>query len=184
MSRDTQFSTSVPSNWLDSLPSADEPPPKASNRADHDALRSPRVRTVGRRQLLRSGLAIASVVALNAVGRVPGFRLPRAYATVGTEHLNCAGYSTWAGYDNNTQLCVGGTYGSSYCGSDGWFKNSTVGGTTYYYPIVICGEGVTDRNAWRWTHSVAGTSRQYRCADGMMRLSSGAYAFRICAYGF
>jgi hypothetical protein len=109
---------------------------------------------------------------------LPTWRLGRAHATVGTEWTGsgCGGYSNWAGYNNNTKVCVGATYSSAYCGTDKWFKNGTFN-SVIYTPQVACGDGTFDhRNAWRWTHN--GTA--YRCADGIA-CSQVTCSFVICS---
>ncbi|MDI6103049.1 hypothetical protein QLQ12_30985 [Actinoplanes sp. NEAU-A12] len=119
---------------------------------------------------------MGGALALNLVGALPG-GTKKAFASVGTEHTNCAGYSGWDGYNNNTKLCVGGAYSRDYCGGDGWFLRYS--GTCFNSgPAVACGEGVTKRNAWRWPHS----GRTYRCADGYQQSCGSSSVFRICSW--
>jgi hypothetical protein len=121
---------------------------------------------------------LGGAFALNVVGALPPSRIRSAAARVGTEHLNCAGFDGWAGYDNNTKICVGGSYSRSYCGSDGWFRTD---GNAYsaYIPVQACGTGsYSKRNAWRWTYS--GTP--YRCADGYFRVYGVGDTFYICSW--
>ncbi|GEM_PF-3299833 len=132
---------------------------------------------VSRRALGRGAVVAAGGAALGVLGGAVG-RLPKpAGAVVGTEHLDCADYGGWEGYDDkSTQApCVGATYGSQYCGSDGWFLVQTVGSWSSA-PVKACGENVTKKNAWRWNYS--GT--EYRCADGIQGYS-GYTVFRICS---
>jgi hypothetical protein len=130
---------------------------------------------VSRRTTLKAAIALVTGSALGVLDRLANFS--PASATVGSEHTSCAGYDNWSGYDNNQSLCVGGTYGGSYCGSDGWFKSIT-GPNFKYYPTAICGEGsYGKRNAWRWKSGYT-----YRCADGYFQSPLGATpVFRICA---
>ena len=129
-----------------------------------------------RRRFIRSATVLGGSMALGVLDVVGSLGARIAAATVGDEYTSCANYDDWPGYNNNTLICVGGTYGGGYCGSDKWFKDGLFGGTQYI-PIKACGTGgLTAKNAWRWTHS--GT--QYRCADGMV-CSSQQCVFRICS---
>lgn len=172
-----QAGESSSAEWWDMIPSIDEPP------ADFvPEKRKPPLETgISRRRILQSIGVIGGGLALNGLGWFSGINLRSASATVGTEHTNCAGYDNWNGYNNNAALCVGGTYSSIYCGTDGWFKNGTFG-STQYRPVSACGAvPYVLRNAWRWRHA----SVNYRCADGNIRYySNGAWSawmFRICA---
>ncbi|MGW0809240.1 hypothetical protein [Nonomuraea sp. NPDC002799] len=129
-----------------------------------------------RRTVFKTMGVLGGALALNVLSALPG-RNTSAYAAVGNEYTDCAGYSNNSGYNNNTKACVGATYSRSYCGSDGWFLRSS--GTCYNsYAIKACGAGsLADRNAWRWTHS--GT--KYRCADGNVATCGGTY-FYICSW--
>ncbi|WP_327589210.1 hypothetical protein OHA25_21000 [Nonomuraea sp. NBC_00507] len=159
--------TDVARYW-DGVPSVDDEPAK---RAGLGTL------VPSRRTMMKSIVALGGALALNVVSALPPGRPKSASAAVGTEHLNCAGYNNYSGYNNNTKACVGFTYSRSYCGSDGWFIRSS--GTCYNsYPISICGEGsYSNRNAWRWTHS--GTP--YRCADGKVATCGGTSTY-ICSW--
>lgn len=164
------------SSYWDEVPTLSRP----ASSADPAALsRLPR-RRLSRRTALKGAMTLGGALALNVLGAVPTSRLRKAAAVAGNEYFNCAGYDSWSGYNNNTKICVGGTYGSNYCGGDGWFLN-------YYspsfssWPIKACGAGsLTDYNAWRWPHSGA----TYRCADGMQQVTGQSAVFRICSYRF
>jgi len=129
-----------------------------------------------RRTVFKTAGVLGGALALNVLSALPG-RNNAAQAVVGNEYTDCAGYSSTAGYNNNTKVCVGAPYSRSYCGGDGWFIRSS--GTCYNsYAIKACGAGsLTDRNAWRWTHS--GT--KYRCADGNVATCGGT-TFYICSW--
>ncbi|GAA4972340.1 hypothetical protein HD597_007101 [Nonomuraea thailandensis] len=129
-----------------------------------------------RRTVFKTMGALGGALALNVLSALPG-RNNSAHAAVGTEYTSCANYGSWTGYNNNTKVCVGGTYSRSYCGSDGWFLRSS--GTCYNsYAVKACGTGgLAARNAWRWTHS----GRSYRCADGNVATCGGTY-FYICSW--
>ncbi len=129
-----------------------------------------------RRVTLQAVSTLGGAFALNVLSWLPPFKAPPAQATVGNEYTNCAGYDNWAGYNNNSAVCVGAPYGSGYCGSDGWFLQYS--GTCFVSGAVkACGDdGLTARNAWRWTHS----SVPYRCADGHQYWCGGD-GFFICS---
>lgn len=129
-----------------------------------------------RRTIFKTVGVLGGALALNVLSALPG-RNNSAQAAVGTEYTDCAGYGSWAGYSDNTKVCVGGTYSRSYCGSDGWFLRSS--GTCYNsYATKACGAGsLSARNAWRWTHS----GKKYRCADGYVATCGGT-SFYICSW--
>ncbi|MDP4504815.1 hypothetical protein [Nonomuraea turcica] len=138
---------------------------------------APRQSRVSRRAVFQTLGVLGGALAINIVSALPGGRSKSASATVGTEYTDCAGYGSWAGYSNNTKVCVGAPYASSYCGSDGWFRTD---GNAYsaYIPIKACGAGsLANRNAWRWTHSGV----PYRCADGYYRVYGVGDTFYICS---
>jgi hypothetical protein len=136
---------------------------------------------MSRRGVFRTIGVLGGALALNVVGALPPSRIRSASATAGTEWSNCSnsGYADFSGYKDGTtqRVCVGGSYSSSYCGSDGWFR--TDGNSySYYYPVQMCGAGsITDKNAWRWTYS--GTP--YRCADGYFVVYGVGQSFYICS---
>lgn len=150
--------------------------PSVEDEPDSGSRRRPTWQPPSRRTVFKTMGVLGGALALNVLSALPG-RNNSALAVAGNEYTNCAGFNNWAGYDNNTKVCVGGTYGRSYCGSDGWFLRAS--GTCYNsYAIKACGAGsLTDRNAWRWTHS--GTP--YRCADGNVATCGGTQ-FRICSW--
>jgi hypothetical protein len=154
--------------WAD-VPSVEDEP---------DTTRRPRLTgsVPSRRTIFKSVGVLGGALALNVLSALPG-KNSSAYAVVGNEYTDCAGYSSHAGYDNNTKVCVGAPYSKSYCGGDGWFLRSS--GTCYNsYAIKACGAGsLADRNAWRWTHS----GKKYRCADGYVATCGGT-TFYICSY--
>ena len=153
----------IGSGWLDAIPTVSE----RSDGPGSDLWRLGQQPT--RRRVLQAFSVIGGAVALNALGMLSGTTLRRAYATVGTEHPGCGNYSTAAGYNNDTQVCVGYPYSSAYCGSDGWFKHVTTS-IEDWYPIAVCGNDPSIwRNAWRWTYS----GGVYRCADGNYRYKDG-----------
>ncbi|MGI5284921.1 hypothetical protein ACQEVF_16495 [Nonomuraea polychroma] len=154
--------------WAE-VPSVEDEP--ASGRRHHLTGAVP-----SRRTIFKTMGVLGGALALNVLSALPG-RNNSAHAAVGTEYTHCAGFNNWAGYNNNTKVCVGGTYSRSYCGSDGWFLRSS--GTCYNsYAVKACGTGsYAKRNAWRWTHS--GTP--YRCADGNVATCGGTY-FYICSW--
>ncbi|TMR93520.1 hypothetical protein [Nonomuraea basaltis] len=157
-----------------SVPSADEP-----ESTDSTSSRPRRARPrLARRTMFKTMGVLGGALALNVVGALPPARIRSASARVGTEWTHCAGFGGWAGYDNNTKICVGAPYSRSYCGSDGWFRTD---GNAYsaYIPIQACGTGsYSKKNAWRWTHS--GTP--YRCADGYFRVYGSGDTFYICSW--
>ena len=153
--------------WTE-IPSMD---PGSTRRISRRDARS----TVSRRGVIHTGLALGGAVALSVLAGLPPMRPRIARAEEGTEHFHCAGYDDWDGYYDDSDPCVGAPYSSSNCGSDKWYKRAS--GTCFnQYPVVVCGEGYTARNAWRWTHS--GTP--YRCADGMIVYCGGS-EFNICS---
>lgn len=163
------MTTDVATFWAE-VPSADDEPESPSSR--------PRISLTkpSRRTVFKSVGALGGALALNVLGALPNAK--PAAAAVGSEWAShCAGFDSWAGYNNNSKVCVGGTYSRSYCGSDGWFLRSS--GTCYNsYAVVACGTGsYAKRNAWRWTHS--GT--RYRCADGNVATCGGT-SFYICSW--
>jgi hypothetical protein len=166
--------------WWEALPSADTP----GNDDVPAVLPDPEapVRRLSRRRFVQSVLVLGGALSLNGLQVLSGIKLRPAGAMVGSEYTDCAGYSNWNGYNNNTLVCVGGAYSYIYCGSDGWFKYGYFdGGYTYYTPITICGNGIPKRNAWRWPHG----PYRYRCADGnFYYYSSGRWVgplFKICS---
>jgi hypothetical protein len=130
-----------------------------------------------RRTMFKSAGALGGALALNVLSALPPGKGNTASAAVGTEHTSCAGYNNWAGYDDNTKVCVGAPYSRSYCGSDGWYIRGS--GTCWNaYPVSVCGTGsYSTKNAWRWTKS--GTP--YRCADGKTAVCGATY-FQICSW--
>lgn len=129
-----------------------------------------------RRTVLAGAGALFSATAFTVV---TGVRARPAGAAAGTEYQHCAGYDGWKEYSSNTDPCVGGEYGSSWCGTDGWFKRSS--GTCFnQWPYPICGSdnGYAGRNAWRWNHN--GTP--YRCADGVIQVCGSDPVLRICSW--
>ncbi|HET6298874.1 MAG TPA: hypothetical protein VFG33_36230 [Kribbella sp.] len=130
-----------------------------------------------RRTMFKSAGALGGALAINILSALPPSKGNIASAVVGNEHQGCANFAGWPGYNNNTKVCVGGTYSRSYCGSDGWFLRGS--GTCWNsYAVKECGGGTyAKRNAWRWTHS--GTP--YRCADGVVA-TCGASTFYICSW--
>lgn len=166
--------------WWDSLPDVDAP-----GEGEEPVVRAePHTRSwkVSRRHFVKGAIALGGALSLNGLQILSGVKLRPAGATVGSEYTTCAGYENWSGYNNNTLVCVGGSYSYIYCGSDGWFKNGYFdGGYTFYSPRAFCGNGLPARNAWRWSH---GTYR-YRCADGYFWYwSSGRWVgpqFKICS---
>jgi hypothetical protein len=132
---------------------------------------------LSRRRILQATAGLGGALALNVLGWLPPARLRSARANVGTEHLTCANYDNWSGYNNNTTICVGAPYSRQYCGADGWFLNYH---DTFLSsgPVTICGNGIPARNAWRWTFS--GTP--YRCADGIQQVRGGSAQLFICAW--
>jgi len=131
-----------------------------------------------RRTALKGTLALGGALAFSVLGAVPTAWLSKAFATVGTEWTGtgCGGYGNWGGYSDNTQVCVGAPYSSSYCGTDGWFLNYS-SPSFNSWPVAACGTGgYTARNAWRWAHA----SRWYRCADGRQQVSGASSQFYIC----
>jgi hypothetical protein len=95
----------------------------------------------------------------------------KAAATVGTEHLNCGGFS----YDGIA--CTPPVYAQKWCGSDKWFKTGCARGSDghlyCYYPKVAC----NGRNAWRWDFN----GYKIRCADGEVTVDHDEPFFRICS---
>ncbi|UBU16254.1 hypothetical protein [Nonomuraea gerenzanensis] len=150
--------------------------PSVTDEPDPGERRRPAFSAPSRRTVFKSIGVLGGALALNVLSALPG-KNNGAYAVVGNEYTDCAGYGSAAGYDNNTKVCVGAPYSRSYCGGDGWFLRSS--GTCYNsYAVKLCGAGsLTDRNAWRWTHS--GT--KYRCADGYVATCGGT-TFYICSY--
>jgi hypothetical protein len=131
-----------------------------------------------RRSFVRGLVGGCGLLAVSALGKLPLWRPGAAHAVAGTEWLNCADYGGWSGYDNNTKICVGGPYSSTYCGSDKWARNGLYN-SVYWYPQQACGEAnpyLPKRNAWRWTHN----STPYRCAD-VLACSQVTCSFAICA---
>jgi hypothetical protein len=126
-----------------------------------------------RRSLLKTAGVLGTALAINVVSSLPEKWVPKAFATVGTEYTSCSsgGYA----YDDSAKICTGAEESSSYCGSDGWFKNQN-GGTVNYWPITQCGVGVTQKNAWRWPKNGV----TYRCADGKIQYGSVSPIFVIC----
>ncbi|MEU7894081.1 hypothetical protein AB0B45_14590 [Nonomuraea sp. NPDC049152] len=169
MSHETNIDTDR--YWAD-VPSVDDEPGDTKTRRGMLTSTAP-----SRRTMLKGVGVLGGALALNVLSVLPPFKTREANAAVGSEWLHCAGYNNWSGYDNNSKLCVGGTYSRSYCGADGWFKRSS--GTCYNsYAVVACGTGsYGKKNAWRWTHS--GTP--YRCADGNVATCGGTY-FYICSW--
>ncbi|GAA0411909.1 hypothetical protein Acor_15880 [Acrocarpospora corrugata] len=160
--------------WAD-VPSADQDAEPSSQRR-----RRPAWPGVSRRAMFKSVGVLGGALALNVVGALPPARIRSASATVGTEWSNCtnSGYDGWTGYANGTTqtACVGASYSSGYCGSDGWFR--TDGNSySYYTPVVACGNNVTKKNAWRWTFG----STPYRCADGNFTVYGAGTSFYICS---
>ncbi|MFI7443360.1 hypothetical protein [Nonomuraea indica] len=155
--------------WAD-VPSVEDDEPVSGRRP---RLTGP---APSRRTVFKTMGVLGGALALNVLSALPG-KNNSAHAVVGTEYTDCAGYSSTAGYNDNTKVCVGAPYSRSYCGGDGWFLRSS--GTCYNsYAIKACGAGsLTDRNAWRWTHS--GT--RYRCADGNVATCGGT-TFYICSW--
>lgn len=138
-----------------------------------------RGRSISRRTVAKGAMVAAGGAALGVVGGAFS-RFPRtANAVVGNEYdaNHCGNYGSWEGYDDkSTQTpCVGGTYGSQYCGSDGWFLQQTSGSWSST-PVKACGDNTTKRNAWRWNSG----GSAYRCADGVQGYSGQYLAFRIC----
>jgi hypothetical protein len=172
--------TTVEPDYWATVPTIDDGPddgPAAA--AGGRAPRPPAGMTAAsRRTALKAAGALGGALALNVLSWLPPARPKPAAATVGTEYTNCAGYDSWAGYNDNSKVCVGATYGSGYCGGDGWYLNY-FSPNVRYYPILLCGSdnGLAARNAWRWSHG--GTP--YRCADGVFWTSTGGSALRICA---
>lgn len=169
----TEQTGAVAAFWND-VPDVGTPPPSTSTGLAR--LRAP---VPSRRTALKGTMALGGALAFNVLGAVPTSWLPKAVATVGSEWTGdaCAGYSGWSGYNNNTKICVGGTYGSSYCGTDGWFLNYRSPSWSSW-PVVVCGTGgYSYRNAWRWPYG----GRWYRCADGRQQVTGQASVFRICS---
>jgi hypothetical protein len=154
--------------WAD-VPSVEDEPAAGGRRSLTGSVPS-------RRTVFKTMGALGGALALNVLSALPG-RNNTAYAAVGNEYTDCAGYGSTSGYNNNTKVCVGGTYSRSYCGADGWFLRSS--GTCYNsYAVKACGAGsLADRNAWRWTHS----GKKYRCADGYVATCGGT-SFYICSW--
>ncbi len=124
---------------------------------------------VGRRGILRVIAAGGMALGLTVLGWLPLAR--RAFAAVGTEHLDCASFS----YDG--LICTPAVYSPDNCGADGWFRAGCEadanGEYTCFRPVTSC----DGRNAWRWRD--AGT--EYRCADGEVKLpGSPRWDYRIC----
>jgi len=162
------------SGFWDGVPDVDARPQTTS--AHHAQLPRP---AWSRRAALKGTVAVGGALAVNILGAVPTSWLPKAVARVGTEWTGdaCAGYSNWSGYDNNTKICVGGTYGSSYCGTDGWFLSYS-SPSWNSWPVSVCGAGsYSERNAWRWPYG----GRWYRCADGRQQVTGQSSVFRICS---
>ena len=165
----------VSNTWWADLPDIEAGPRRESDAED---------RRHGRRQFVKGVSILLGGIAFGAFEIISKFRLSIANAATGTEYSHCAGYAmnpNYPDYIDNSAPCVGFPYSSFYCGSDGWFKNSGVWGSGYYYrPVLACGEGMSKRNAWRWTHN--GT--EYRCADGIFcyRLfGSWRCNYKICS---
>ncbi|MFE3453039.1 hypothetical protein ACFXJ8_29365 [Nonomuraea sp. NPDC059194] len=130
-----------------------------------------------RRTVFKSLGVLGGALALNIVSALPPNRVRSAEAVAGNEYTNCAGYNNFTGYNNNSKACVGAPYSRSYCGADGWFKRGS--GTCWNsYAVKACGNGMTKRNAWRWTHG--GTP--YRCADGHIATCDGSNTLYICSW--
>ena len=148
---------SASASFWDDVPGTDKPLAGASS-----GLASPPKVQTSRRTALKGVMTLGGALAFTVLGAV---KMPKAaFAVVGSEWTGdaCAGYSNWSGYNNNTQICVGAPYSSSYCGTDGWFLSySSASYNTW--PVSVCGTGgYSYRNAWRWPYG----GRWYRCADG------------------
>ncbi|MCY4457451.1 MAG: hypothetical protein OXB90_05820 [Acidimicrobiaceae bacterium] len=167
-----QNTEEVTNEWWSDLPDIETGP-----RREGDV----RGRQPGRRQFNKGVAVLIGGIAFGIFETISRFRLNIASAERGTEYFDCAGYANYAGYDDNSAPCVGFPYSSFYCGPDGWFRNSGEWGKGYYYrPVMACGEGMTKKNAWRWTHN----GKQYRCADGIFcyRLfGSWVCTYKICS---
>jgi hypothetical protein len=172
------MTTTDAARYWAAVPSADEEAPGGLGVAVRKASSSLGKMKPSRRTMFKSAGALGGALAINILSALPPSKGNTASANVGTEHLSCAGYNNWAGYDNNTKICVGGAYSRSYCGGDGWFLRGS--GTCWNsYAISICGTGsYAHRNAWRWTYS--GTP--YRCADGETATCGGSVYFNICSW--
>jgi hypothetical protein len=173
--------TAVEHDYWATVPTIDDEPETGFGAAAAAATGdgTPRKATTSRRTALKAAGALGGGLALTVLSWLPPARSKPAAAAVGTEYANsCAGYDGWAGYNDNSKVCVGATYGSGYCGGDGWYLNY-FSATVRYWPIVLCGidNGLAARNAWRWTHG--GT--RYRCADGVFWTPGGGEVLRICA---
>lgn len=177
----TPTHTATTNGWWDALPSSDEPgdgpEPVSPKPKRTESMR------VSRRRFMQGALALGGALSLNGLQMLSGVKLRPAGAQVGSEYYTCANYDNWRGYNDNTLLCVGGSYSSYYCGGDGWFKYGyTDNSTRYFRPVAACGAGgLAKRNAWRWTK---GTNK-YRCADGQYyyKYNGSWYGpyFRICS---
>lgn len=124
---------------------------------------------VGRRGFLRVVAAGGMALGLTVLGWLPPAR--RAFAVVGSEHLNCASFS----YDG--LICTPAVYSPDNCGADGWFRVGcdvdANGGYGCFRPVDAC----DGRSAWRWRDGAT----EYRCADGEVKFSgSPRWDFRIC----
>ncbi|WP_426510165.1 hypothetical protein ACPPVO_05460 [Dactylosporangium sp. McL0621] len=83
--------------------------------------------------------------------------------------------------------CFGGDYrGSTYC-SSGWHRSGTVYDAPVHYTYSpsssYCGSNGRYKNAWRWTTPSNGL--WWRCSDGHMTVSAGGTSytyFTICRY--
>lgn len=166
------MTTDVAQYWAN-VPSVDENTPVAGAVVEKTGTKIKRMRP-SRRTMFKSAGVLGGALALNVLSSLPKGKGTTAAAAVGSEYTHCAGYAGWAGYSNNTLICVGAKYDRGYCGGDGWFQRGS--GTCWNsYAVVACGDGYTKRNAWRWTHG----STPYRCADGRVDVCGGS-GFYIC----
>lgn len=129
-----------------------------------------------RRRILGGALTLMGATAF---GVIAGVRSARPADASGTEYGHCVGFDTWEGYDDNSAVCLGGDYATSWCGPDGWFRRAS--GTCFnQWPVSVCGVGTNNpgRNAWRWTSNGA----PYRCADGRIQTCGTDAVDKICAW--
>ncbi|MEU8023685.1 hypothetical protein AB0B88_15870 [Micromonospora haikouensis] len=132
-----------------------------AGRAEYATYRLPR------RSVLKAVGVLSTALAVTVISSIPEKFLPKALATVGTQHTDCTTYS----YDG--VVCTGASYARSYCGTDGWFLNYS-SASFNSWPVTAC----NGRNAWWWYH----VNTTYRCADGYQQTSGSSAVFRICMW--
>ncbi len=131
--------------------------------------------------MVKSVGVLGGALALTVVGALPPARIKSASATAGSEWSGCSnsGYANFDGYKDGTtqRVCVGGSYASSYCGSDGWFRTDG-NAYSYYTPIVECGAsgGLEEERL-----ALDARQHPYRCADGRFVVYGAGSTFYICS---